>query len=254
LAAYLGRTNIVEELIGHSKVDDGIERDIMTPLQMAAIQGHVQVMNLLVDRKANPQSISTSYGPVLNAAICSGSLDAVKTIVEKKVPLSYDEEASFLSPLSLAAYRSDLTMFEYLIGVAEKLEPEVPAREFSTALRFAARSGRVDVFKKLLKYQHSPEAFQLALDSAADEGNWEIATIILDQYSALECDFLFYEAATGSEAQVDLLDKIWIYTHQSVSTDCLSKALYAATDAEKESTVRLLLDLCHADPNATGKE
>ncbi|KAI1452157.1 hypothetical protein F4805DRAFT_448633 [Annulohypoxylon moriforme] len=251
LAAGFGRPKIVEELLDKGAViDDGIEIQEQTSLHMAAFDGHVEVMKKLLLRGANANAVANDIGPVVNAAISSGNQACVELLVERGVSLTVDRD-DLQSPLAHAATLSDISMFGYLI---EKYADKLPAEEYSKALVKAAEAGRVEVFNKLLEFQHSQEYFQKALDAAVDDWSWDVVLIILDKISGLNCDNVFYEAATCTEPQDKLLERIWEYTGGSISRDMLNKSLYDATDREKESTVELLLKKFGADPNATGEE
>nr|XP_036584983.1 multiple ankyrin repeats single kh domain-containing protein [Colletotrichum truncatum]KAF6794751.1 multiple ankyrin repeats single kh domain-containing protein [Colletotrichum truncatum] len=251
LAAYIGRPNIVDELLKRgSNIDDGIEINVQTPLHMAANAGHVKIMNKLIQKGANANAIAEDIGPVMNAAISSGNPDAVKLLVEKNVSLAVEDD-NIDSPLALAGLHADSSMFEYLTRTyADKLPP----KEFDKAFVKAAMSGRVDVFNKLLSYPHSQECFQEALEAAVEEENWDIVLILLAQRQNLDCNNLFLQAATTAEHQDKVLEAVWKYTNGNISKETLNNSLYKATDLEKESTVKLLLETFKVDPNATGEE
>ncbi|KAI5859496.1 hypothetical protein GGS23DRAFT_320106 [Durotheca rogersii] len=250
-AAYFGRPKIVEELLDRGAViDDGDEIQEQTPLHMAAFGGHVEVMKKLLLRGANANATSNDIGPVVNAAITSGNRAAVELLVEHGVSLTIDRE-DLTAPLALSALLSDISMFEYLV---EKYAAILPPEEYSKALVKAAEAGRVDVFKRLLDFEHAEEYFQDALDTAGSEWNWDIVVIILEKRAGLNCDEVFYEAATGTEDQDSLLEVIWRYADGSISKEKLDESLYEATDTEKESTVKLLLQKFGANANATGLE
>ncbi|PTB77125.1 ankyrin, partial [Trichoderma longibrachiatum ATCC 18648] len=51
-----------------------------------------------------------------------------------------------------------------------------------------------------------------------------------------------------------MLQLAWDYANGSISEETIGNALYNATDREKVSTVRLLLQSFGASPNATGEE
>ncbi|KAI1266477.1 hypothetical protein F5Y18DRAFT_359147 [Xylariaceae sp. FL1019] len=252
-AANFGRPKIVEELLNHgAAIDDGIEISEQTPLHMAAFGGHIEVMKKLVLRGANPNATSKDIGPVVNAAISSGNRAAVELLVESTNGVSLTVEREEIeAPLALAALLSDVSMFEYLI---EKYADKLPPVEYSKALVKAAEAGRIEVFSKLLEFQHSQQHCQDALNEAVEEWNWDIVTAILERYPGLDCNTLFYTAATCSEPQDKMVELAWGYANGSITSETLNKSLYDATDREKESTVRLLLEIFHADPNATGKE
>ncbi|KAI1135696.1 hypothetical protein F5Y05DRAFT_168773 [Hypoxylon sp. FL0543] len=251
LAAYFGRPKIVEELLDKGAViDDAEEIHEQTPLHMAAFGGHVEVMKKLLLRGANANATANDIGPVVNSAICSGNRACVELLVERGVSLTLDQD-DLDAPLALAALLSDISMFEYLI---EKYADKLPAEEYSKAFVKAAEAGRIEVFNRLLDFEHGEEYFQKALDAAAEELNWDIVVILMERHRGLNCDDLFYKAATGTEPQDKLLETIWEYTGGSISQDRLNESLYDATDREKESTVKVLLEKFGADPNATGVE
>ncbi|GKT50954.1 ankyrin-1 [Colletotrichum spaethianum] len=231
-AAYIGRPNTVDELIKRgANIDDCIEISEQTPLHMAAFSGHVKVMERLIKMNANANAIANDVGPVMNAAISSGNPDAVRLLIENHVSLAVEDD-NIDSPLALAGLHSDLSMFEYLTSTyADKL----PAKEFDKAFIKAAVSGRD------------------ALEAATEEENWEIVMILLQKHQGLNCDSLFLSAATTAEHQDKVLEAVWEYTNGNISTEKLNESLYEATDLEKESTVKLLIETFNVDPNATGE-
>ncbi|KAI2464864.1 hypothetical protein F4781DRAFT_435957 [Annulohypoxylon bovei var. microspora] len=250
-AAGFGRPKIVEELLDKGAViDDGVEEQEQTPLHMAAFEGHVEVMRKLLLRGADANAIADDIGPVVNAAISSGNRACVELLVERGVSLTVDRD-DLQPPLAHAASLSDISMFGYLV---EKYADKLPAEEYSKAFVKAAEAGRVEVLNKLLEFQHSQEYFQNALDAAVEDWNWDTVLILLDKHAGLNCDKVFYEAATGTELQDKLLETLWEYTGGSIDRVTLNDSLYDATDREKESTVELLLKKFGADPNATGEE
>ncbi|KAI0169704.1 hypothetical protein GGR52DRAFT_478508 [Hypoxylon sp. FL1284] len=250
-AAFFGRPKIVEELLNRGAViDDGDEIQEQTPLHMAALSGHLEVMRKLLLRGANANATSNDIGPVVNAAISSGNRACVELLVERGVSLTIDRN-DLEAPLAQAALLSDISMFEYLI---EKYADKLPPGEYSKALAKAAEAGRLDVFNRLLEFEYGQQDFQNALKAAVEEWNWDIVTAILEKRTGLNCDDLFYEVATCSEPQDKLLEVIWQYANGSISQDALNRSLYDATDREKDTTVKLLLENYKANPNATGDE
>ncbi|KAJ6263870.1 Ankyrin-1 [Drechslerella dactyloides] len=252
LAAFLGRPNITEILLNSgAKVDEGQDEGDSTPLAMAATQGHCRVMVKLLNRGANPNSLGQG-GPVINEAIVSGNMEAVRLLVEHGAVLTHDDEDSEVPPpLALSALLSDLGMFTYLL---EACADKIPDEEYSKALVFSAVAGRIEVTRRLMKFQHNAETLSASLSSAAEEANWDIMMLILESCQGLDCDEVFETVAVSTEQQDKILSAIWKHTNGTVSQETLSKSLYQATDKEKESTVRLLLQEFGANPNATGEE
>ncbi|KAL7953358.1 hypothetical protein V8C34DRAFT_321248 [Trichoderma compactum] len=252
-AAFLGRPNIVEELLNRGAViDDAAEIHEQTPLHMASFGGHIQVMKKLLLRGADPNAVANDIGPVVNAAISSGSREAVELLVEHNVSLTFkSDDEDVQCPLALAALLADYSMFEYLI---ESYADKLPAQDYSAALIAAAAAGRIEVFNKLLNFGHKTAVFQSALDCAVEEWNWDIVKSLLDHCQGLDVNGFFTEAATCSEPQDKMLQLAWEYANGSITQETLSDALYNATDREKVTTVRLLLQNFGANPNATGEE
>ena len=88
-----------------------------------------------------------------------------------------EEEEIIWSPLALAASRSDLTMFNFLI---EKYSSRLPAEEFDAALVKAAQGGRSEAFKRLFRdYRHPHQILQDSLEQAAKQENWNIVHQLL---------------------------------------------------------------------------
>ncbi|KAF3922304.1 Ankyrin-1 [Dactylellina cionopaga] len=251
LAAYLGRPNIAEVLLNSgAKVDDGKEAGHSTPLAMAASKGHCKVMVKLLNRGADPNALADG-SPVINDAIVSGNLEAVRLLVEHGAVLTHDDESDNPPPLALSALLSDLTMFTYLLDACAD---KIPHIEYNKAFVYSAVAGRIEVTKRLLQFGHSTEVFQGALVAAAGEENWEILILILENSRGLDCDEVFHQIAISSEQQDRILSAIWRHTEGRISKETLDKSLYQAVDKEKETTVKLLLEEFHADANATGEE
>lgn len=164
-----------------------------------------------------------------------------------------DDEGFIRSPLALAAVRSDLTMFEFLI---KNYSERLPPKEFNRALVKAAESGRLEAFNRLFNsYEHPQETFQKALQRAAYADKWDILTILLEKCPDLNCDMPFLNAAESDDGEQALrsIEGMWEYTNGSISAETLDESLYRATDFQNEKTVQLLLRF-GASPDATGEE
>lgn len=252
MAAYFGNNDIVEELINQgAKIDGGKDREESTPLAMAALNGAIKVMNMLLNAGADLNAVDSGDGPPLSHAIDSGSFEAVKLLVEKGAKISPSPDDRFEPPLSRAARLPDSTAFDLLMDVGESVLKQY---DFDTAFIAAADAGNIGVIEKLQAFDYGVAIVQEALERATDEYEWDIVRLLLRNYADLNCDELFEALATGYDNEDELLDVVWKYAEGSISIETLSKSLYEATDNEKESTVKYLLEVCNADPNATGEE
>jgi hypothetical protein len=235
---------MVEELLDREvKINAGEEEEEDIPLHIAAEKGHIDVMRKLIKREASLNAYSEYSGYVINSAISSGNVDAVKVLVENRV--SFVE-----TTLEQAASLSDVSMIEYLMKeYADQLSP----KEYSKAFIAAAAAGSIEILNKLLRFQHSHNDYQAALDGAAKEGKWEITKALLEIRADLSCDTVFYEAATSTD-NLEVLEALWKYTKGNISSETLDNALYETTDNMKIKTVQLLLEKFGADANAHGEE
>lgn len=220
---------------------------------MAALSGNPAVMKKLLRWGADINAFSPDdVGTVVNGAIYSGNREAIKLLIEKGASLStvISEDEDIEGPLALAAQLSEITMFDYLVeACAEKL----PAQEYDKALVAAAEAGRVEVFHKLLAYNHPQDCFQEALNAAAEEDNWDIITILLDRCQGLDCKVPFESAAVDSENMDKILEAVWRHTKGVMPEEVLDEALRDASRCGKLPTVDLLLEF-GANPDASDKE
>jgi ankyrin repeat protein len=219
---------------------------------MAAYEGNTTVMKLLLAAKADVNAVSTSDGSeglVLNCAICSGNIEAVRMLVNAGAIIHSVE----YSPLQWAANLSDREVYDYLLKEGQAhLQP----CDYGMALQGAAEYGNTEIFAELLEYEHEQHYVQDALNSAAEEEEWDIVRLVLnrpvlDKYKGLRFDELLVAVAIATEELEELLDIVWHYAKGSISQEAVNQALYEATDNEKKFTVRKLLSL-GADANATG--
>lgn len=106
-------------------------------------------MEKLLHHKANPNTKARGIGPVINAAIASGSLAAVKLLVTHNASLTGDCRDKTPCPLSLAAMMADESMFDYVMG---EFQGNIPSFDYSQAVVVsAAGAGKLAAFNKLLE-------------------------------------------------------------------------------------------------------
>lgn len=260
LSAFFGNAEVLEVLLkAKSPVDDtggpgSGGKPHPGPLMMAAYNGQTEVMRkLIVDWKANINALCDE-GPVLNAAIVSGNTDAVNLLLEHEVRVNYGIDEVDVAPLAMSAYYSDLKMFSTIL---EKTQSKLTPEEFDKAMIWASAAGNLDVLKALLSFEHKHEAYQTSLSNATYWTNWEACLLILKHPPArgLDCEGLLTHACAeiANETLVEVIQACWDNSGESLSQEVRDRCLYEATDKEKESAVKLLLEL-RASPDAKGKE
>ncbi|KAI0190758.1 ankyrin repeat-containing domain protein [Xylaria flabelliformis] len=231
----------------------------MTPLAIAASSGEIDVMKKLIRKGVNKEAFAASVGPVVNTTIISGTTEAVTMLIEMGVKLSYADEMhsgegqnderlnvldneEVLPPLALEALISDISLFRTILEAGKSSMTDM---ERILALNAASVSGRIEVIEKLLDYEYESLVFQLALESAAKENNWDVVRHLLQNCSELNCEDLFKWTSTGSEKLEDLLDDCWKYTNGSFPQELLDNCLYTATDVEKQRLGTALQAACN---------
>lgn len=236
------------------------EGEFGTPLHFAALRGNCAVMKLLIQKGANVNALSKDIGPVINAAVRSGTVDAVQLIMNGDVHFDVDYTKCD-APLSLSAGISEPHLFEDILkfGRSKWLQN---VKLLDQALIAASYSGRLQSVQILLKFEHTytNNTLENAMLSAATEKNWSCVNELLDyaikdtakgNRRDVKLDDIFYLAATNREEHPPILKKIWNFTNQTVPKDVCDFSLYQATVLNKDWTVGWLLDVCEANPNTS---
>lgn len=219
-------------------------------------------MRLLIEHGANINAYSRTIGPVINAAIRSGTLDAVKQIMDGDVRFDADYTKCD-PPLSLSAGISEPSVFQDILETGrEKWLQNV--KLLDRALVAASYSGRLESVRILLTFQHNytDNTIETAILSAALEKNWASVSELLDYATEavveerrrqISLERAFYLAAISREEQLPILERMWKFTKRAISQETRDFSLYQATALKKEATVMWLLDTCSANPNATAE-
>ena len=129
-----------------------------TPLHHAAIHGNLEILQLLISHGARTDARSGITGPgLMNRtpfldAVSYGSLESVKALAPFIDPeTEVDEEE--VSPLSLAAERGDIAIFDFIIkNHLFKRETD----HFLTALTSAMDNGHFSLAKSILNHPEFP--------------------------------------------------------------------------------------------------
>mmetsp|Transcript_7579 Transcript_7579/g.14042 ORF Transcript_7579/g.14042 Transcript_7579/m.14042 type:complete len:400 (+) Transcript_7579:61-1260(+) len=110
-----------------------------TALHYAAEQGHVGIMRLLVDARAELNMQDAQYKMPLHLAIESKKLDAVRLLIDSQADINtgHIEIGLATSPLIDAAYRDDQALMRLLIDAKANLNHR--GKQDMTALHVAAR-------------------------------------------------------------------------------------------------------------------
>lgn len=113
IAAKWGAESVVSFLIGYGiRLDDGKP----PPVALAASQGHLGVVRLLIDEGCDIETIHHGTSTLLIVAVASAQLDVVRFLLERGARHNIREEPSGATPLAIAARKG------WLAGVRCLLE------------------------------------------------------------------------------------------------------------------------------------
>ncbi|KAL0392429.1 UNVERIFIED_CONTAM: Ankyrin repeat-containing protein [Sesamum radiatum] len=142
-----------------------------TALHTAAAQGHIDVVNLLLDIDSNLAKIARNNGKtVLHTAARMGRLDVVKSLLEKDPSIGFRTDRKGQTALHMAVKGQNVEIVTELI----KPDPAVLGLEDNkgnTALHIATRKGRNQIVQCLI----STEGINVNATNSAGESPLDIA-------------------------------------------------------------------------------
>ncbi|XP_046543611.1 palmitoyltransferase AKR1-like [Haliotis rubra] len=144
-----GHVSMVKYLLSQGSVDiNGRARGRVTPLMIATMTGHGDVVELLVCMGANVSHVDDHHNNVLHYASTSGHAKIVKYIVSKDT-VDVNSRGRFgRTPLMLAANAGRITVFDQLMwkGGLTRLVDD----NGYNILHLASLGGRVEMVKHIL--------------------------------------------------------------------------------------------------------
>lgn len=156
-AAGLGRRGVIEWLLRNTPVVSHLdvkEKDSgATALQLAATRGHADIVALLIDHGSNLLVHREGGGlPVLDAAIASGNMATVNTVLNRA--LDFSEEAFPKSPMIVAAEQKQPRIMEQLWLQGYRVNDTCDLFH-GTALHVAVYGQDIESVRVLLKLEAS---------------------------------------------------------------------------------------------------
>jgi ankyrin repeat protein len=118
LAAITGHVKIVEALIERGIDINTVDKDGLTPLHEAAGSGHVEVVNTLIKKGANVKAVSKDgITPLHCAALSSDNKEIVEILVKEGADVNALLDESMITPLHMAArgYNANQEVVQALI-------------------------------------------------------------------------------------------------------------------------------------------
>jgi ankyrin repeat protein len=156
-----------------------------TALHLAAHEGHVAVINVLVALGAELETRSHGGYTPLHCAAGGNHADAIKELVRVRADVSVRESRSGASPLHWAAREGHVEAIDELIKQRAKVD--IHDKNQNTPLMYAARHARSEAVELLLKNGASLTATNVdgrsALFHAAEAGHTQTALKLVDEGS-----------------------------------------------------------------------
>lgn len=140
------RYKAVIEARGTVKVDDQVIEGC-TPLWAAAATGHLDVVELLIDRSADVDGRTLTNSTPLRAAAYDGRLDIVSCLVENGADVNARNNFEN-TPLMVACYNGHMSVVTYLIKKGADMD--LQDKQGNTVLHYAVERGHFEIANELL--------------------------------------------------------------------------------------------------------
>jgi Ankyrin repeats (3 copies) len=166
-----------------------------TALQLAAHQGDLDVLEKLIEHKADINSKKGLHGTALYASAARGNRDAVYKLLRAGAKLDDEDHGDFGSPLHVAAFRGHVDIVKLLLEEGG-LAVDHRAHPFGTALQAASAARQFSTVKLLLQKKADPNIVGGCLGTAAqaasvyDEGQLNPRDNVIEELRSRDAQFV----------------------------------------------------------------
>ena len=165
---------------------DDADNEGFTLLHVAAERSRVDIMKLLLEKKADVNKLNDNLWSPLHSAAFASSTEAVQLLLDHGAKINADRDGWF--PSHIAAEKGDPPLIDCLFKGCKDLD--VNAKHYSewSSLHIAVYNQRAEVVQCLLDHgakQLTDNTKWLPLHLAAQFGPIEIAKLLLDQEGVL---------------------------------------------------------------------
>jgi uncharacterized protein len=200
-AAYNGDSARVAELIRSGADVNAANLFGATPMSQAALRGDTEVLRLLLKGGANPDSPNAEGETALMTVARTGNIEAAKLLVNAGARIDAREKWGGQTALIWAAAQNQPGMIRFLVSKGAEVNARSAVRDWPrrmtaeerpkdmnrggmSALMFAARDGKLDAVRTLLKVgadvDFTDPDGSTALIVALMNGHWDTARLLIE--------------------------------------------------------------------------
>lgn len=158
------------------ELDEFQDETSRTPLMAAAMRGHMQVVEVLLQRKANPNTKNAEGATALSYAAVFQGTDLCSVLIKHGADVKLAARG-----LCDAAYRGKFDVCQFLLQ--SNADPNARSPDDYTPLCCAAERGHLSVCQLLVEHRADPKAkigksFDTALSKALDKKHADVAAFL----------------------------------------------------------------------------
>lgn len=237
--AFSGEGTLQWDLVGAT---DSLGR---TPLHWAALNGHDGVVQLLLEKGADPQAKDRRTWTPLDMAMDCGKETVVSLLMGDTRP-----EGESGKWLEMAAMGGHTAVVRFLLDRTDDVNASSPLNEYGSALHAAAYQGHKEVVTLLLERGADLDRFSkkhgTPLQAAVYEGHLEIVKLLLEKGANPNANAGIHGTALQSAAHRGFTKIITLLIDHNadinISGEYLGTARYAAGIAGHDDAEKVLAD------------